>query len=193
MFYSSLLVAATAMTSMVAAQIQINPGSVPQTERNSWCDAQRNTCPLICNGTGTTSNTCDPNQLTYNCVCTSGASPNVSDYQQTLPFFVCQTSIAQCITANTDAAAQSQCRAVTCGSRNASAATTTTSSSAAPSSTAASSTSAASSGGSSPSGSASSSASPAASSGAAMALTVARDFGTPALLAGMLAIFGFAM
>ncbi|PNS17687.1 hypothetical protein CAC42_3082 [Sphaceloma murrayae] len=188
MLYTTLLLAASALT--VSAQIQINPGSVPADERASWCTAQRNTCPQICNGTGTTQNSCDSNTLQYSCVCSSGALPNISDYQQTLPFFVCQTSIAQCITANTDAAAQSRCRDVTCGSRNATAQSATTSS-AAPSSTSASATSSGSSSASA-SGSATGSATPAASSGAAMALTVARDYGTPALLTGMLAIFGFA-
>ncbi|KAF4555259.1 Hypothetical protein D9617_2g052120 [Elsinoe fawcettii] len=193
MLYTSLLIAASALATSVSAQIQINPGSVPQAERNGWCEAQRNTCPQICQN-GTTQNNCDPNLLTYNCVCSSGATPNISDYQTTLPFFVCQTSIAQCVAATNDAAAQGRCRDVTCGQRNASSLAATTSS-AAPSSTSASQTSSSAASGSSgsPSGSSTSSASPAASSGAAMALTVAREWGTPALLAGMLAMFGLAM
>ncbi|KAF2222041.1 hypothetical protein BDZ85DRAFT_264794 [Elsinoe ampelina] len=190
MLYTSLLVAASAFVTSVTAQIQINPGTVPQAERNGWCDAQRNTCPVICQN-GTTANTCDPNTLQYNCLCVSGATPNISDYSQTLPFFICQTSIAQCVAATTDASVQARCRDVTCGSRNASAETATTSS-AAPSSTSVSSQT--SSAASSPTGSAASASSSApAATGAASALAAARDYGTPALMAGMLAIFGFAM
>jgi len=65
MFYSTLLVAATAFTGFVSAQnystsgaISITPSSVDYDTRLSWCRAQTNSCPQICGGTASP-NTCD--------------------------------------------------------------------------------------------------------------------------------------
>jgi hypothetical protein len=49
-------------------------------------------CPLIClqtagNSAGTDDNQCDATTLTYDCICSNGIAPNVSEYSQTLPYF----------------------------------------------------------------------------------------------------------
>ncbi|KAK8216806.1 hypothetical protein M8818_001769 [Zalaria obscura] len=66
MFYSSVLFAAAALSSVVSAQnystsgaLSVVPSSVEYTLRQSWCRAQLNTCPEICDGTAYP-NTCDP-------------------------------------------------------------------------------------------------------------------------------------
>lgn len=35
--------------------------------------------------------------LTYDCVCANGQSPNVTEYSQTLPFYICQEWGTQCV------------------------------------------------------------------------------------------------
>ncbi|GAM85210.1 hypothetical protein ANO11243_032140 [Dothideomycetidae sp. 11243] len=198
MFYSSVLLAVTAMTGLVASQVTIDPNSVPLSERSNWCLAETNTCPEICGNDGTTANTCDPSTLDYTCTCRSGNTPNISEYTQTIPFYVCQTYIAQCIAANTNSAqAQDKCKATQCGNLTAnseSAATTSSASSSSATPTASSASSASGSAtASSTSGTASSASPTAAKSSAAMALAVGRAYGTPALVVGLLAAFGLAM
>jgi hypothetical protein len=45
----------------------------------------------------TNDNTCDSDTLSYSCVCSNGFSPNVTEYTQTMPFFVCQEWGNQCV------------------------------------------------------------------------------------------------
>lgn len=66
MFYSALLVAGTAFTGLVHAQnysmtnISVVPDSVDYDTRLSWCQAQHNSCPVLCGGVpDTANNTCD--------------------------------------------------------------------------------------------------------------------------------------
>jgi len=57
------------------------------------------------------SNTCDPTVLTYACVCGNGLSPNVSEYTQTLPYFICQEWGIQCVSnCGSDNTCASNCR-----------------------------------------------------------------------------------
>ncbi|KAF1355276.1 hypothetical protein BDV97DRAFT_418969 [Delphinella strobiligena] len=218
MFYSTLLLAATAITGLVSAQdtdgtwsfatnystsgpIAINPDSVELATRESWCRAETSTCPQIC-GT-TSSNTCNPDTLNYTCTCSSGTTPNISSYEQTLPFYICQQWVGDCVLGHpNDLDGQTACQSVICGSGNAStaqssssassSASSTSSAAASSSSAAASTTSAAAA--SSGTGSATASSSAAATSkAAAAALSVAKTYGTGALAAGMLAVFGLAL
>lgn len=82
----------------------------------NWCVSQQTQCPLICLQTGvntatTRSNTCDWKSLTYSCVCNNGLSPNVSEYSQTLPFYICQEWGNQCVNnCNGVSSCQSACR-----------------------------------------------------------------------------------
>lgn len=52
-------------------------------------------------------------QLTYTCVCDNGVSPNITQYSQTLPFFVCQEWGNQCVAnCNGDNTCADSCRYV---------------------------------------------------------------------------------
>ncbi|KUM61073.1 hypothetical protein ACN42_g6053 [Penicillium freii] len=106
-----------------------NIGLVKPGDLSSYCSAQRNTCPEICNQ-GTKLNSCDPTTLKFGCVCNDGSIPDVTPYSQTVPFFVCQETYIQCINSHpNDAEGQRACKkAADCGSKNASAVTTTASS-----------------------------------------------------------------
>nr|OQO30556.1 hypothetical protein B0A51_01182 [Rachicladosporium sp. CCFEE 5018] len=99
---TAITLGATLFTTLATAQqqYQIDPTSVNITLRNNWCGNEVAQCPLICSQvTGSltiTSNTCDAQSLTYSCVCSDGTSPNITEYTQTLPFFICQEWGNQC-------------------------------------------------------------------------------------------------
>ncbi|TVY49826.1 hypothetical protein LOCC1_G000451 [Lachnellula occidentalis] len=123
-----MTVAAVATTLYtLGAQAQtytIDPSSVPIATRDAWCTTQKQICPALCtqisSSSTTSQNNCYPESLTYSCVCGNGASPNASEFSQTLPYFICTEYDAQCITAcngNTDC--QSDCRSQhPCGAQN---------------------------------------------------------------------------
>ena len=61
-----------------------------------------NPLPSIClqtpaNSAETLANDCDASQLTYACICANGLSPNVSEYSQTIPYYICQEWGNQCV------------------------------------------------------------------------------------------------
>ena len=59
----------------------------------------------------TNDNTCDSDTLTFSCECGDGLRPNVTQYTQTMPFFICQEWGNQCVTGcNGDNACSSSCR-----------------------------------------------------------------------------------
>jgi hypothetical protein len=58
----------------------------------------------------TDENECDSDKLTYTCVCENGIVPNITQYSQTLPFFICQAWGTQCVkNCNGDNTCQSAC------------------------------------------------------------------------------------
>jgi hypothetical protein len=69
MLYSSVIVAVSALAGFAAAQnttvipcCQVATNLVPEDKRQSWCDAQENTCVDICGGQGqiaSNGNECD--------------------------------------------------------------------------------------------------------------------------------------
>ncbi|KAK3942114.1 hypothetical protein QBC46DRAFT_362784 [Diplogelasinospora grovesii] len=130
-FTTALFALASAL--VVSADYYIDPTSVPLATRQSWCNDELSTCPIICQqvppGT-TTTNTCDPKTLTYGCVCGNGLQPNVSEYSLTLPYHVCQQWGIQCVNAcNGDNACQSACvQDHPCGAQNPAKVNATTSS-----------------------------------------------------------------
>lgn len=89
--------------------------------------------------------------LTYNCVCSTMSTPNITQYTQTLPYFTCQQYIANCVASTNSAAVQKQCMSIQCGSMDSTRAATggAAASSGSASSTAAGAGAAASSGGAS--------------------------------------------
>ncbi|KAH6638155.1 hypothetical protein C7974DRAFT_155266 [Boeremia exigua] len=124
--HSALALGLAAFAGFAAAQentqndypYRIDPDSVTPANRQFWCDQNIAQCPLICLQqpgvtTQTTSvNDCDPDALSYSCVCDNGVSPNITQYSQTLPFFICQEWGNQCVAnCNGDATCQDSCRA----------------------------------------------------------------------------------
>ncbi|TKA28141.1 hypothetical protein B0A50_04112 [Salinomyces thailandicus] len=100
---AAALLTASALLTSVSAQYTIDPASVSNSTRENWCEAELTQCPLICTQTtpnaspDTQANTCDPDLLTYACICSNGLSPNLTQYSQTLPFFTCQEWGNQCV------------------------------------------------------------------------------------------------
>lgn len=140
-----IFVALSALTAAVAAQSSNNNLTVPvqsvdENTRNQWCVAQYNTCKILCNKTVKT-NSCDFKTLEYECTCSSGDSPDLEKYTQTVPTFMCQTAYSTCITNHADdAMGQDKCKEDIfdkCGTQDPNKAEIKTTSSAAPSSTAA--------------------------------------------------------
>lgn len=112
--FRSLFLAAAAASYVVAAKdYWIEPDTVDLTIRERWCDDQQQTCPYLCTQEGETTsvNTCDPETLTYGCLCSNDKQPDTDEYTQTLPFFVCREWGNQCVTAcGTDNTCSSSCR-----------------------------------------------------------------------------------
>jgi len=116
--FTATALASATLLSLASAQeqYQINPDSVSDANRQFWCQSQITQCPLIClqppSETATTNdNTCDPDTLDYSCECGDGLRPNITQYTQTLPFFICQEWGNQCVTAcNGDNTCSSACR-----------------------------------------------------------------------------------
>ncbi|KAF2187624.1 hypothetical protein K469DRAFT_704538 [Zopfia rhizophila CBS 207.26] len=115
-FILSLLAAAG--LSFAQEQYTIDPESVSKSDRQTWCDNQETQCPLIClqlpgvNTMNTISNDCDPDALTFNCVCSNNVTPNVTQYSQTLPYYICTEWGNQCVKAcGTDNICSNECRA----------------------------------------------------------------------------------
>jgi hypothetical protein len=150
--------------------------------------------------------------LTYSCLCSNGSAPDLADYKNTLPDFVCQANFAGCIKAHpNDAVGQGNCKTDIqdhCGFLNvsdykaggSSSGSGGGSSSSSPSNAGSPSSTGGSAGGSgSPSQTSGASspsstkgAAPAAkSSSAAMALVNGKDFGAGVLATGLLAAFGY--
>ncbi|KAF7545374.1 hypothetical protein G7046_g9582 [Stylonectria norvegica] len=78
----------------------IDPNTVTQQNRAAWCQAQTNTCDLLC-GDDTDGNSCSQTTLAYNCTCASNESaPGLQYYTQTLPTFICNELFSQCISSN---------------------------------------------------------------------------------------------
>lgn len=189
-----------------------DPASVDPQQAASWCIGERTGCQTLCDGNAPT-NDCDAQKLTYSCLCANGSAPDLADYKNTLPDFVCQANFAGCIKAHpNDAVGQGNCKidiqdhcgflnvsdykAGSSGSGSSSSSSSSPSKTAAPSSTGGSggaaggSDASKTSGGSSPS-STGGSAPAATSSSAAMALVNGKEFGAGVLAAGLFAAFGY--
>lgn len=120
--------------------------------------------------------------------------PNISDYGNTLPSYICERWIGYCTAAHpNDQSGQFACQSVTCGSRNASAQANSdnTDSSSSSGSASPSSTPSSTSGGGSSGSDSSSSSEPSQSGNAAM--TVGMNYGTGILMGGIFAVFGLAL
>jgi len=135
-FNTAVALVATSLLLGARAQYYIDPNSVPVSTRTTWCQSQINECPLLClqlpgESSTTTANDCSADNLTFDCVCGNGLSPNASEYSQTLPYFICTEYGNQCVAAcNGNTACQSACRDDhPCGAQNPTRINTTSSSS----------------------------------------------------------------
>ncbi|KAL2132300.1 hypothetical protein VTI74DRAFT_3963 [Chaetomium olivicolor] len=108
-----LLVALSALT-VATAQTQnftIDPNSVNPSLRADWCNAEYNTCRVLC-ANNPTENDCNADTLKYVCTCQNGSAPGLQYYTQTMPTFICETAFSNCIAANTGSSkAQDECKA----------------------------------------------------------------------------------
>ncbi|KAF2405432.1 hypothetical protein EJ06DRAFT_502645 [Trichodelitschia bisporula] len=191
MRFSTFLVGCAALIGATTAQsnftscCNIEPNSVDGPTRASWCRAQTNTCPEVCNGQ-TKENTCDSTKLTFTCTCLTGNTPNISDYAQTLPSLECDNWVAQCTAAHpNDLAGQTFCQSFLCGRKNATAGIKGPSG-----------TSSASASGSSATGSSSGTSSPSASASAksaAAVMRVGKEWGVVGVCVLLGGLFGVAL
>ncbi|KAF8543417.1 hypothetical protein BDD12DRAFT_802032 [Trichophaea hybrida] len=89
-----------------------NESEISLATRRVWCKAQVSQCPALCadSGKSTTENSCYPENLFYSCVCSDGLRPNLTEYSETIPYYICTIEQGQCITAcgagNNDCAVQ---------------------------------------------------------------------------------------
>ncbi|OBT89157.1 hypothetical protein VE02_01652 [Pseudogymnoascus sp. 03VT05] len=97
----------------------VNLGSIDPQQSTSWCIGQLSACQTLCDGDATT-NSCDAQQLTYECLCVGGLPSNFASYKGTLLDFLCQANYAGCISLHlNDSAGQAVCKAhANCGTLN---------------------------------------------------------------------------
>ncbi|KAK2768753.1 hypothetical protein FQN54_000609 [Arachnomyces sp. PD_36] len=128
-FSSVSLFTLSMLSSRIAAQYQapsgFNPGLVNPDELITWCIGQQNACPQVCGG-DFSKNECSTETFTFTCECGDGTTPDMTEYKDTLPYYICEATFAQCIEANaSDADAQETCKENRdCGSKDASKAET---------------------------------------------------------------------
>ncbi|KAK3941517.1 hypothetical protein QBC46DRAFT_258585 [Diplogelasinospora grovesii] len=107
-----IVFAALSALTLVAAQnnFTINPAEVDPTTRSQWCNAEFNTCGILC-GQSASANDCDATSLNYTCLCSNNSAPGLQYYTQTMPTFICQQAYSDCNKANVgDSIAQAKCK-----------------------------------------------------------------------------------
>ncbi|KAI8624678.1 hypothetical protein F5Y19DRAFT_307570 [Xylariaceae sp. FL1651] len=150
MFVDSIALVALSALTLVSAQstsnstFTIDPTSVTDVDKSTWCGAQTDSCSTLC-GTPLINN-CDTTSLNFECECVGGNFPDMNKFMNTVPWFVCERLQDNCIVANeNNAAGQKNCTATyksKCGTESPNdhqgegASSGTSSSSTAPSSTA---------------------------------------------------------
>ncbi|EFR01843.1 hypothetical protein MGYG_04842 [Nannizzia gypsea CBS 118893] len=77
-----------------------NAGAVSPEEKDSWCQGEANTCSAVCGSYKV--NRCDPDTLEFSCECQNGTVPQIDQYVNSLPWFICQATFGQCIKAHPD-------------------------------------------------------------------------------------------
>ncbi|KAK6541890.1 hypothetical protein TWF694_007667 [Orbilia ellipsospora] len=119
---TSVFVTFASLAALATAQVGVGnqtvlPDSVDLNTRNGWCRSEMDTCTTLCSKNWSTNN-CSAAALTYSCVCADGSKPDLVNYINTLPFFICQQYIANCVAGNaTEPTLQTICRNTnTCGS-----------------------------------------------------------------------------
>ncbi|OHE92018.1 hypothetical protein CORC01_12657 [Colletotrichum orchidophilum] len=101
-FKSTVFAAAAAFVATAQADYYVDPSTVPLATRKAWCADEKTTCPIICQQVEprtTLVNDCDPDSLTYGCICGNEKQPNMTEFSLTLPYYVCQEYGNQCVKA----------------------------------------------------------------------------------------------
>ncbi|KAF3119966.1 hypothetical protein TWF569_003395 [Orbilia oligospora] len=112
----SLILPFASLLLTTSAQTTIDPSTVPSSTRSAWCQGNLQACPLVCGG-GTSVNSCDSNTLEYECTCSDGSTPDLSQYALTLPYFVCQEVRSRCIANGANnLEGQAECNSLQCAS-----------------------------------------------------------------------------
>ncbi|WYZ44168.1 hypothetical protein EsH8_VII_000604 [Colletotrichum jinshuiense] len=99
-FKTTFFAVAAAFVTTAHADYYVEPSSVSLSLRTAWCKDQKYTCPIICQQVEprtTEENDCDPETLTYSCICGNGQQPNMTEYSLTLPYHTCQEYGNQCV------------------------------------------------------------------------------------------------
>ncbi|KAL7914712.1 hypothetical protein GGI35DRAFT_435046 [Trichoderma velutinum] len=97
---AAAVVSAQVPTYKSSLNMTIDPNTVPQQQRAVWCQAQTNTCQVLCDNNAD-DNDCNQATLSYDCTCASNSSaPGLQYYTQTLPTFICEQLYANCIQTN---------------------------------------------------------------------------------------------
>ncbi|KAM3435663.1 hypothetical protein NHJ13734_005418 [Beauveria thailandica] len=121
-FKTTGFVGVAALAAFVQADYYIDPTTVPYATRERWCRDEKLTCPMICQQTEprtTLINDCDPEKLTYGCLCGDNKQPNVSEYTLSIPYYVCTEWGRQCVAACKDNTCASDClQKHPCGATN---------------------------------------------------------------------------
>ncbi|ORY66043.1 uncharacterized protein BCR38DRAFT_483701 [Pseudomassariella vexata] len=127
----------SALTVSATTNFTIDPTEVALSTRAAWCQSEINVCNQVCSDAAST-NACDPELLTYDCTCTDGTTPDVSEYRLSLPFYICQQAQTDCVNENAgNLEGLENCTTTiqdNCGTKNASDATTASTTSSASSS-----------------------------------------------------------
>ncbi|DAA75129.1 TPA_exp: Uncharacterized protein A8136_1880 [Trichophyton benhamiae CBS 112371] len=106
MLFSSLVVlpvlasTVTALGSNYTVPPDFNAGAISPEEKANWCEAEANTCNDVCGSY--LINRCDPSTLEFSCQCQNGTVPQIDQYKNSLPWFICQATFSQCIKAHPD-------------------------------------------------------------------------------------------
>ncbi|KAK6513017.1 hypothetical protein TWF506_009179 [Arthrobotrys conoides] len=96
-----------------SAQTNFDPNTVPLSTRNLWCQGNLQACTLVCGSTSL--NTCNSNDLSYECICSDGTAADLAQYALTLPYFICQEATSQCLANNAgNPEGQVECNARQC-------------------------------------------------------------------------------
>ncbi|KAF7157089.1 hypothetical protein CNMCM5623_001077 [Aspergillus felis] len=127
MIFSQALIVAASVVGLVSSQTwtAVNISAIDPALRSKWCLDQTSSCPLLCLQINATSDTqqndCDSDTLSYDCVCSTGISPNTSEYSQTIPYYLCTEANNECVARcdSSNSACQSACRTNhPCGAQN---------------------------------------------------------------------------
>jgi len=100
--FAPILLASASFIGLSSAQVYppVNPDDIDINIRNLWCVNQQEACPALCEDqeqVSATTNDCDPETLTFECLCENNVSPNMTEYSMTIPYHLCQQSITNCV------------------------------------------------------------------------------------------------